>query len=165
MITLGIQVDLKEITGDNVAINITFHNETQEDVEIYQSVIKEVVAEAVKIEGLTGKLSCNYIFVDNDSIKQLNSYYRGKNYPTDVLTFAAEDLIFTGCKNLGDVFISVEKVLEQAYAYGHGEVREISFLAIHGFLHLLGYDHLDEATEKEMFAKQEAILDAKNIRR
>ena len=95
----------------------------------------------------------------------MNAQYRGKDAVTDVLTFSEEASAFGSRKNLGDVFISIDKMIEQAYAYGHGEVREMSFLAVHGFLHLLGYDHLDEAGEKEMFAKQEAILNAKDIRR
>ena len=149
-----------------MGIDILFHNETDKDVTAYVAVISEIVEEAVKFEKLTGRLSCNYIFVDNAKIKEMNAQYRGKNYATDVLTFVAEDDHFLSlCKNLGDVFISVEKMIEQAHIYGHEEVREMSFLALHGFLHLLGYDHLDEEQEKAMNAKQEAILDAKNIRR
>ncbi|MCL1990467.1 MAG: rRNA maturation RNase YbeY [Defluviitaleaceae bacterium] len=147
-------------------MEILFHNETDVDIEVYETVIKDVLDEAVKVEGLTDHYVCHYIFVDNDKIKKMNAYYRGKDYPTDVLTFEAEEEpFFNGRKNLGDVFVSIDKMIEQAYEYGHGEVREMSFLAVHGFLHLLGYDHLDEAGEKEMFAKQEAILNAKDIRR
>ena len=149
-----------------MAVSISFYNETTEDVEVYESVIKDIIAEATRFEGLEGRFSCNYIFIDNEKMQKMNAQYRNKDYTTDVLTFEAEDeLPFLGAKNLGDVFISVDKMIEQSYEYGHGEVREMSFLALHGFLHLLGYDHLDEAGEKIMFAKQEAILDAKDIRR
>jgi len=149
-----------------MAIEILFYNETDVDVEIYETVIHEIITESFKFEGLTGRYTCNYIFVDNEHIKSLNAQYRGKNDVTDVLTFNAEDEPFLGSrKSLGDVFISIDKMIEQAYSYGHGEVREMAFLAVHGFLHLLGYDHLDEVGEKEMFSKQEAILDAKDIRR
>ena len=149
-----------------MAIELLFYNETDTDVEIYEAVINDIIKETVKYENLKGRLSCNYIFVDNEKIKQMNAQYREKDYATDVLTFVAEDNQFFGTKkNLGDVFISIEKMIEQAYAYGHGEVREMSFLAVHGFLHLLGYDHMDEEGEKLMFAKQEAILNAKDIRR
>lgn len=150
-----------------MAIDILFYNKTDEDVEVYESVIKDVILEAAKHEGLTGKLSCNYIFVNNEMIRQMNAQYRGKDHETDVLTFEADDddLGLGTRKSLGDVFISIDKMIEQSYEYGHGEVREMSFLAVHGFLHLLGYDHLDEAEETVMFAKQEAILDAKDIRR
>jgi len=148
-----------------MAIEILFYNQTDADVEIYETVIQAAIEEAYKFEGLTGRHACNYIFVDNDNIKKMNAQYRGKDAVTDVLTFSEEASAFGSRKNLGDVFISIDKMIEQAYAYGHGEVREMSFLAVHGFLHLLGYDHLDEAGEKEMFAKQEAILNAKDIRR
>ena len=147
-------------------IELLFYNETNEDVEVYEAVIKEVITEAVKYEQLTEQCCCNYIFVNNDKIQEMNRQFREKDYATDVLTFPAiEEPFFHGPKHLGDVFISIDKMIEQAYAYGHGEVREMSFLAVHGFLHLLGYDHLDEEEEKVMFAKQEAILNAKNIRR
>ena len=147
-------------------IEITFHNETDHDVESYESVVKNIVETAATYERLTGRNSCNYIFVDNSRIKALNNQYRGKDYATDVLTFPAPDEpLFTSRTNLGDVFISVDKMVEQASEYGHGEVRELSFLAVHGFLHLLGYDHQDEAGEQEMFTKQEAILNEKDIRR
>ena len=155
-----------------MAIKISFYNETDADVEVYEAVIKDIIGEAFKYEQLTGTHTCNYIFVDNKRIKEMNAYYRGKNDITDVLTFEAnDDTLLSGCiskngqKNLGDIFISIDRMIEQAYSYGHGEVREMSFLAVHGFLHLLGYDHLDVTSEKEMFLKQEAILDAKNIRR
>lgn len=147
-------------------ININFYNETDTDVEIYKLVVTNIVKEAFNYEGLSGRMSCNYIFVDNAKIQELNKQYREKDYATDVLTFEAQDEpLFTGRKNLGDIFISLDKMLEQAYEYGHGEVRELSFLAVHGFLHLLGYDHLDDESEKEMFDKQEAILSGQDIRR
>ena len=149
-----------------MTINILFYNETDEDVEVYEAVIKDIVEVAAKLEGLQGYLSCHYIFVNNERIRDINAKYRGKDVATDVLTFNADaDVILGRRKHLGDIFISIDKMIEQAYEYGHGEVREMSFLAVHGFLHLLGYDHLDEAQELEMFARQEAILDAKDIRR
>ena len=150
-----------------MAIDILFHNKTDADVEVYESVVKDIVEEAARFEGLEERLKCSYIFVDNALMKDMNEQYRGKDYVTDVLTFKAEEegCLFGVCKNLGDVFISLDRMIEQAYEYGHGEVREISFLAVHGFLHLLGYDHLDEEGEKMMNVRQEAILDAKDIRR
>jgi len=151
---------------EDMAIDILFYNETDEDVEVYESVIKDIIEEAARFERLEGHFSCNYIFVDNPKMKEMNAQYRGKDYATDVLTFEADDdHHFRARKHLGDVFISIDKMIEQAYKFGHGEVREMSFLAVHGFLHLLGYDHIDEAQEAMMFAKQEAILDAKDIRR
>ena len=147
-------------------IEINFYNETNDDTEIYESVVASIVKEAASYEGLSGHNTCNYIFVDNEKIKALNNQYRGKDYATDVLTFEAEEEpLFTGKRHLGDVFISLDRMLEQAYVYGHGEVRELSFLAVHGFLHLLGYDHQDALGEQEMNALQEAILNGQDIRR
>ena len=149
-----------------MTIDILFYNETNADIEVYESIVKDIVEEAARFEGLKGCFSCSYIFVDNVKIRKLNAQYRGKDVVTDVLTFTVEDDHLFGLrKNLGDVFISIEKMIEQAYVYGHGEVRELSFLAVHGFLHLLGYDHLDETSRNLMNSRQEAILDAKDIRR
>ena len=149
-----------------MAIDVLFYNETNEDVEVYEMVIKDIVEEAAKFEGLNDHFSCTYIFVDNMKISELNAQYRKKATATDVLTFQADaEEQFGVRKHLGDVFISLDKMIEQAYGYGHGEVREMSFLAVHGFLHLLGYDHADKAQELIMNARQEAILNAKDIRR
>jgi len=149
-----------------MGIDIYFFNETDFDVEVYELVIKDIIEEAARFEKLEGNSSCNYIFVDHVLMRRMNEQYRGQDYETDILTFKTDDEALFGIgKSLGDIFISIDKMIEQAYEYGHGEVRELSFLAVHGFLHLLGYDHLDEEEEKVMYGKQEAILDAKNIRR
>jgi len=141
-------------------VKISFFNQTNEDVEVFEDLINDVIKKTVEMEGVRGKLTCSYVFVDNHQIKEMNATYRGKNQVTDVLTFPDDE-----DQHLGDVFISVNQMREQSYAYGHGEVREMAFLAVHGFLHLLGYDHLTAEEEQVMFSKQEAVLDAKNIRR
>jgi len=148
-----------------MSVKVSFYNQTDEDVEVFEELIKEVIEKATELEGVEGIFACSYVFVDDEQIKKLNGQYRGKDQVTDVLTFSAgeEDALTTS--HLGDVFISVNQMREQSYAYGHGEIREMAFLAVHGFLHLLGYDHLTNEEEKVMFSKQEAILDAKNIRR
>ncbi|MFD2612750.1 rRNA maturation RNase YbeY [Paenibacillus gansuensis] len=114
-------------------------------------------------------------FVTDEEIHALNKEYRGIDRPTDVLSFSMEettdeelDIVYEleegeetpeGFTHvLGDIIISVEKAKEQSEDYGHSIDREIGFLFVHGFLHLIGYDHEDEAAEKEMIAKQEAIL-------
>ena len=147
-------------------IKINFYNETDEDVEIYETIITSIIEEATVAEGLSGRTSCNFIFVNNERIKTINNEFRQKDYATDVLTFPSVAEEFSiGPRNLGDVFISVDKMIEQAYEFGHGEVREMSFLAVHGFLHLLGYDHLTPEEEEIMIGRQEVILNAKDIRR
>lgn len=157
-----------------MAAHIQFYNETTENITDYERQVREAVAEAVKQEGLSGQsLECSYIFVDDDRIRQINAQYRQKDRVTDVITFAMEDEMegqvqIIGApmpRMLGDVFLSLPRTRQQALDYGHSFERELSFLAIHGFLHLLGYDHLVPEEEKIMFEKQEVILNALGIRR
>ena len=109
------------------------------------------------------------IFVDNDEIHRINKETRGIDRETDVISFALEDkegILPDGMRVLGDIYISIPKMQEQAVAYGHSEKRELSFLVVHGLLHLLGYDHmLGAEEEKEMFQLQEVILNEEGITR
>lgn len=110
----------------------------------------------------------NIIIVDNETIHSINKEYRGVDRPTDVISFALEDdksFVQTELRILGDIYISIDKAREQAENYGHSLKRELSFLTIHGLLHLLGYDHMEEKDEKEMFELQELILDGYGIKR
>lgn len=103
----------------------------------------------------------NVIIVDNKYIQELNKNYRGIDRPTDVISFALEDnedFIKHDFRVLGDIYISIDKTKEQADSYGHSFLRELSFLTIHGLLHLLGYDHMVKEDEEEMFAKQDELL-------
>ena len=102
------------------------------------------------------------IFVDNDQIREINKTYRNLDKPTDVISFPNDD---DKDDSLGDIFISIEQAKLQASDYGHTIPREIGFLAVHGYLHLLGYDHHTEAEEKEMFKLQEDILNKANLKR
>lgn len=108
---------------------------------------------------------------DDAEIRELNAQYRGKDSPTDVLSFPqtdddAIDALGEGMPRLlGDIVISVERARAQAEEYGHGYDREIAFLAVHGTLHLLGYDHEEEAERREMRQREEAILAALELRR
>ena len=108
------------------------------------------------------------IFVDEETIKKLNKEYRGIDRVTDVISFAFLDneSVYDPIKILGDIYICIPKMIEQANEYNHSEKRELSFLCVHGLLHLLGYDHtkgLEE--EKIMFQKQDEILNICNIKR
>ena len=105
-------------------------------------------------------------FVTNEAIHEINREYRDKDQPTDVISFALEEMgegevAIIGediPRVLGDIIISIDRTREQAEQFGHSFERELGFLAVHGFLHLLGYDHMNDADEKEMFGKQDEIL-------
>ncbi|WP_066312026.1 rRNA maturation RNase YbeY [Bacillus sp. FJAT-29814] len=105
-------------------------------------------------------------FVTNDRIQEINREYRDKDAPTDVISFAMEELGEGEVEPiggdmpriLGDIIISIPRAEEQAQEYGHSFERELGFLAVHGFLHLMGYDHMNEEDEKEMFTLQREIL-------
>lgn len=141
--------------------------------EQWISKLEQLLQAAAEMEGLTsGEVALT--FTDNEEIRVLNNEYRGIDAPTDVLSFAlhddgvdeldiffevdSEDATDPISDMLGDIVISVERAEEQRIEYGHSLEREIGFLFVHGFLHLLGYDHQDEASEAEMTAKQEAVL-------
>ena len=122
--------------------------------------LEEVGNLALRLEGKSLACEVSVVLVDNDYIQELNFTYRGSDCPTDVLSFNLQDdaTALEEEEILGDVIISVEKAEEQSRAYGHTLQREIAFLAIHGILHLLGYDHDTIETEEEMSARNELIL-------
>ena len=109
--------------------------------------------------------------VDNRYIHKINKKYRGIDRPTDVISFAFLDsennydkiLFSPGPVVLGDIYISLDKAKEQAEEYGHSLHRELSFLFVHGLLHLLGYDHMNKEDEEKMFKLQEDILSTKGV--
>lgn len=107
------------------------------------------------------------IIVDNEYIHKINKEYRGIDRETDVISFALEEgeTINEPIKTLGDIYISIDKVYEQAKEYGHSVKRELFFLVTHGFLHLLGYDHMKKEDEEIMFPLQEKILDNYGVKR
>lgn len=119
------------------------------------------------LEKLKKENACFSLILTNDEeVHELNKTYRGIDRTTDVISFALNDNgAFPGPINvLGDIYISIPKMKSQAIEYAHSEKRELSFLAVHGLLHLLGYDHtLGEQEEKEMFDLQKEILNEKNI--
>ena len=100
------------------------------------------------------------IFIDDEEMHKMNKEYRGIDRTTDVLSFALNDNkhIDTMINSLGDIFISIPKMISQAEAYEHSEKRELSFLTLHGILHLLGYDHMNASDEEVMFGLQKEIL-------
>lgn len=146
---------------------IGIFNQTDKEIKELDTVEK-VLMSAVEKEKL-GNVEFNVIIVDNDYIHELNKNYRNIDRVTDVITFALEDdktmVEPTDERILGDIYISIDKAISQADEYNHSLLRELSFLAVHGFYHLLGYDHMTKEEEIIMFTKQEEVLEAYGITR
>ncbi|KYZ77030.1 rRNA maturation RNase YbeY [Anaerosporomusa subterranea] len=129
-----------------------------------ESVIRTVLNKTAEVYDLSPQTEVSILFTDNATIHSLNRDYRGKDMPTDVLSFALnegdEPTIIDGPPEnlLGDIIISLEKAAEQAAEYGHSLEREVAFLTLHGLLHLLGYDHETEDDRAEMRQEEEAVL-------
>ena len=147
---------------------IEIFNQLDEEIKELETVEKVLLSaiEKEKLEDVT----FNLIIVDNEYIHEINKTYRGIDRETDVITFALEDedsIVVPDevVRNLGDIYISIDKARMQAEEYGHGLLRELSFLAVHGFYHLLGYDHMTPEEEKVMFQKQEEVLEEYGITR
>lgn len=110
----------------------------------------------------------NIIFVDNERIHEINKEYRKVDRVTDVISFALEDnpdIVYEDFRLLGDIYIAIDVAYDQSIEYNHSREREVCFLATHGVLHLLGYDHITEDEEKEMFGIQEELLKEYGINR
>ena len=120
--------------------------------------LNEVIEYTLKKLDSNGLL--NVVLIDDNMMHKMNLTYRGIDRTTDVLSFAFNDnkRIETEINVLGDIYISIPKMKAQSIEYGHSEKRELSFLTIHGLLHLHGYDHMNETDELEMFSLQKQIL-------
>lgn len=143
------------------------YNETTYNLEKEEKVIKSILKYMIRHEKLK-KIYFNVIIVDNPYIHKINKEYRNTDIETDVISFALEDEKsenFSNIRILGDIYISIDKAKEQANLYSHSLERELSFLAVHGLLHLLGYDHMNKEDEKIMFTKQKEILYGKRFSR
>lgn len=152
---------------------ITVSSETDEPLtDAKKAWIRKIIRTVLRAEGVAVPCEINVLLTDDKGIKKLNRAMRGINKATDVLSFPmfdykpghppkslknADDA--TGLTPLGDMAISMEHVRAQAKEYGHSEKRELSYLAVHSALHLLGYDHMDEGRmKKQMRRREEAIL-------
>ncbi len=140
-------------------------NNIQDRVDIPEellSLLEKLGEYVLRLEGEFAGEEMGIILVDDGYIQELNLTYRGYDSPTDVLSFNLHnDSNSLNCAEgevLGDVIISVERAVEQADLYGHTLTREVAFLAVHGILHLLGYDHQDKQEEEEMNHRQKFIL-------
>lgn len=134
--------------------------------------IDSLLTFAKKQEHIDSEAELSVTFVDKDEIQNINKMYRDKDKVTDVISFALEEDEPEIDMNeldiprvLGDIIICTDVAHEQAENYGHSYERELGFLALHGFLHLLGYDHMTDEDEKEMFGRQDAILNAYGLTR
>ena len=144
-----------------------------EEFNHYEKKYVKITEMTLKHLGLDFSPVISISFVDNKYIHKINKKYRNVDKETDVISFAFLDddvnrdltLHSKGIVPLGDIYISIDKAKEQAENYGHSLERELSFLYVHGLLHLLGYDHQNEEQEKEMFSLQEAILDKLGVSR
>ena len=140
-------------------------NKTEEKID--KSFVRKVVKHTLK-KMEAEKSEVNIIFVGLEEIHEINKTYRNVDRPTDVISFAledTEDVTVYEERVLGDIYICLDKVHEQAKEYGHTEIREMAFLIVHGLLHLLGYDHMIKEEEKIMFGLQEEILNEMGITR
>ena len=148
-----------------LVMSIGIFNKTEEKID--KSFVRKVVKHTLK-KMEAEKSEVNIIFVGLEEIHEINKTYRNVDRPTDVISFAledTEDVTVYEERVLGDIYICLDKVHEQAKEYGHTEIRERAFLIVHGLLHLLGYDHMIKEEEKIMFGLQEEILNEMGITR
>ena len=148
-------------------MEIEVFNETEENLTEECEKLKEFLVQVAKDEKLDN-IIYNVIIINDEKIREINREYRNIDRETDVISFALEDeksFNRTDIRVLGDIYISIDKARSQALEYGHSFKRELYFLAVHGFLHLLGYDHMKKEDEDVMFKKQEEVLSRYGIER
>ena len=147
-----------------------------EKVENWEDIVKKVFDKCFEEENIqASKLYITVTFTDPEHIQEINKTYRNIDKATDVLSFPMfereelekkiKDKDFPYEDILGDIIISISKVKEQAKEYGHSFERELSYMLVHGFYHLMGYDHMEEEDKKVMRAKEEKVLETLNILR
>ncbi len=165
-----------------MTIHIEYEAEKKLDLP-WEKILREMIAGTLEYENCPYEAEVTVVLTDNEGIQQVNKEFRDIDNPTDVLSFpmleydAPSDFqdveeSFADCFNpetgelmLGDIMISVDKVEEQANAYGHSMERELAFLTAHSMLHLCGYDHMEEEERMVMEEKQRRILEHMGYRR
>ncbi len=148
-----------------VLVDVTINNEFNYEQD-YQY-LSDVINLTAKHEQVTTAYA-EITFVNEEKIQEINREYRHIDKVTDVISFAFEDnqdFQMEDFRFLGEIYICIPRMQEQAREYGHLEKRELAFLTVHGLLHLLGYDHQTPEEEKVMFGIQEEILNEANIKR
>ena len=159
-------------------MDLEIYDKTKDGVdEKHVELVQNVLQFASKQLNLKDNTEMSVTFVNNDEIKEINSKYSGVDRATDVISFAIEDgedefpLIMDEemaaeiPENIGDIFVSIDKVSEQAEFLNHSYERELGFLVVHGFLHLNGYDHMKQEDEDVMFPLQRKIMDDYGLER
>lgn len=140
-------------------------------LEQLEQTVTAVLKKAADVYGLAADNEVSLVFCDDAYIQALNRDYRGKDQPTDVLSFALnegeEPVIVDGPAHtlLGDIIISLETAARQAEEYNHSLEREVAYLTVHGMLHLLGYDHMSDEDKAEMRTEEEHVLSLLGITR
>ena len=136
-------------------IDFVFDYEVENFENNYEQDFTAIIEQALKTLGIEDDVEVSCVLVDDERIHEINREYRHIDRSTDVISFAMEDndqFYVEGMpRTLGDIFISVDHAKKQAEEYGHSLRREMCFLFTHGILHLLGYDHMTDEQEKEMF--------------
>ena len=141
-------------------MKINFYNEIDENLWKYIRLIKRI------FRPFNVKKKFNLVFVSEETIQELNKQYRNIDKVTDVISFAnCDDPTSTDYHSLGEIFICVNRAKEQAKEYKHSLSRELAFLAVHGYLHLCGFDHMTMEDEEVMFKIQDDILNEAGIKR
>ncbi len=145
-------------------MNYVITNLTNEIID--EEIIKNVIEATRKKLNVTSSV-VGIVLTSDTHIHELNKVYRNVDAPTDVISFAFLDneVLDTEITDLGEIYISLDRAHAQAEEYGHSFIRELSFLTVHGLLHLLGYDHIKKEDEKVMFNLQDEILESINVGR
>lgn len=147
-------------------MNIEFQDQTNQVDAKHLELIERLLTFAAEKEDIAEEAEVSITFVTDQKIQEINKEYRQKDQPTDVISFAMQEMGEDELEikgeglpvMLGDIIISVDRAYDQADTYDHSFERELGFLALHGFLHLLGYDHMTMEDEKKMFGRQEELL-------
>lgn len=143
-------------------MEINFINELATSTTEYEELISSI------FNTIDDNRCFDIIFVSKERIHQINREYRNVDRVTDVISFALNDndeCNYGAEDELGDIFICIDRAIEQAEEYGHSVSREVGFLAVHGYLHLCGYDHMTKEDEEVMFKRQDEILERAGITR
>lgn len=152
-----------------MAIDFVYEDEMNLCEESYEKQFLMIIETTLNHLNIEDDVELSCLLIDDKQIHEINKQYRDIDRSTDVISFAledSEDFIVEGMpRSLGDIFISVEHAMAQAKEYEHSLHREMCFLFTHGLLHLLGYDHMNEEDEKEMFSLQKEILGMLHIER